>query len=83
MDKKVKKLIDKKCYFCGIDDYALLDVHRLEPGSKYTNYGTVTTCSLCHRKIHAGRIKIIGKFYSTAGRYVLNFIDENGEEKWI
>ncbi len=86
MDKKVKKLIDKQCYFCGENDYALLDLHRILEGSKggkYNSFNTLTTCSNCHRKVHAGRIKILGKHYCTNGRYVLNFIDENGEEKWV
>ena len=85
MDKKVKKKIDKKCYFCPESDYNLLDVHRIVEGKnngKYTDYNTVTTCCTCHRKIHSGRIQIVGKHYSTAGRYVLHYIEDN-EEKWV
>jgi hypothetical protein len=84
MDKKVKKKIDKKCYFCPESDYSLLDVHRIIEGKnrgKYTNYNTLTCCCKCHRKIHSGRIQIVGKHYSTSGRYVLHYIEDN-EDKW-
>ena len=83
--KKLKKIFDGKCYFCEEDDYALLDTHRIVPGSeggKYTDYNSLTVCCKCHRKIHSGRIKIIGKYFSTSGRHVLNFIDENNVDKW-
>ena len=83
--KQIKKLVDKKCYFCGCDNYDLLDVHRLIPGEeggKYTEWNMLTTCCMCHRKIHAGQIKIIGKHYSTTGRYILHYFNESGEEIW-
>ncbi len=82
--KQINKKIDGKCYFCGEDDYDLLDSHRIIPGSeggKYTEYNTLTTCATCHRKCHSGRIKIEGRHYSTAGRYILHYF-EDGEEKW-
>lgn len=84
MNKKEKKKIDKNCYFCNEDNYNVLDVHRIKPGSEggtYSNFNTVTCCSNCHRKCHSGDIKILGKHYSTAGRYVLHYIQE-GEEIW-
>ena len=84
INKVAKKHIDGKCYFCSCDNYDLLDVHRIVEGSqggKYTDFNTITVCSLCHRKIHAGLIKIDRKYSSTTGRWVLHFwID--GEEKW-
>lgn len=82
--KQIKKLIEKKCYFCGEDDYDLLDVHRIlegKDGGKYVDHNMVVSCSLCHRKIHAGRIEIKGRYYSTSGRYLLHYF-EDGEEKW-
>lgn len=85
MNKKVKKKIDKKCYFCPESDYSLLDVHRIIEGKnegKYTDYNTVTCCCKCHRKIHSGRIQIVGKHYSTAGRYVLHYIEDD-KDKWL
>lgn len=85
IDKKAKKKHDGKCYFCEVDDYDLLDLHRIVPGSedgKYTDFNTQTTCSNCHRKVHAGKIIIHGKHYSTSGRYVLHYTDEEGKEIW-
>lgn len=82
VDKKQKKRIDGKCVFCGEADYSLLDVHRIVPGSKYTKAGTVTVCSLCHRKCHSGRIKIVGKYFTSGGCYVVNCIIDD-EELWL
>lgn len=84
MNKKEKKKIDRRCYFCEENNYSLLDVHRIIPGEEggsYTDFNTVTCCANCHRKCHSGIIKIIGKHYSTAGKYVLHYV-ENGEEIW-
>jgi len=82
--KKLKKRSDKKCHFCDEADYSLLDCHRMIPGSKggkYTEFNMVTCCANCHRKCHSGRIKIIGKYPSTSGEYVINYIEDD-EEKW-
>jgi hypothetical protein len=79
INKIAKKHCDKKCKFCSCDKYELLDVHRIiegKDGGEYTEFNTVTVCSLCHRKIHAGLIKIIRKYYSTKG-WVLHYFDEN------
>jgi predicted HNH restriction endonuclease len=84
MNKKIKKKTDKKCHFCEESDYNVLDVHRITPGAeggKYSEFNTVCCCSNCHRKIHADEIKIVGKYYTTAGKYVINYII-NGEEHW-
>jgi len=84
INKIVKKHCDGKCYFCPCDTYDLLDVHRIVEGSqggKYTDFNTITVCSLCHRKIHAGLIRIDRKYFSTTGRWLLHYwIDD--EEKW-
>lgn len=84
IDKKEKKLSDKKCYFCPCSTYELLDVHRIvegKDGGKYTNNNTLTVCSLCHRKIHSGMIKIDQKYFTSSGSFVLHFwID--GQEYW-
>lgn len=82
MKKQVRKKIDGCCHFCGESDYSLLDVHRIiegQHGGKYTDFNCVTCCSLCHRKVHSGRIKILGKHYSTAGRYVLHYLEDEQE----
>lgn len=83
--KKAKKISDGKCCFCGEKDYILLEVHRILEGSKggiYSSHNTITTCSHCHKKIHAGNIKIDRKYYSTAGIWVVHCWVE-GEEKWL
>lgn len=83
INKKAKKHMDGKCYFCSCDQYELLDVHRIvegKDGGKYVEYNCVTVCVSCHRKIHNGLIKIFRKYYSTIGKYVLHYIDENGVE---
>lgn len=84
INKIIKKQCDGKCYFCPCDIYELLDVHRISYNSdynKYTNFNTITVCSLCHRKIHAGLIKIDRKYFSTSGKWILHFWIDN-EEKW-
>lgn len=84
INKKISKLIAKKCFFCDIDDYALLDVHRIIPGEKggtYTEANTVVCCANCHRKIHNGKIVIDRKYPSTGG-VVLHYW-EGKEEKWV
>lgn len=83
--KQIKKLYDKKCYFCPECDYNLLDVHRIiegKDGGKYHEANTITVCCKCHRKIHSGKIKIFRKYTTSLGKIVLHFIDENGEEKY-
>jgi len=83
MQKKIKKKVDKKCYFCNEDDYNLLDVHRILPGEKngkYTQNNTVVCCANCHRRIHAGQIKIDRWCLSTKGRVLHYFME--GEERF-
>ena len=79
--KEKKKRLIGKCSICGDDNYSILDCHRIEPGSKYTEWGILVLCSNCHRKVHAEQIKILGKYNSTGG-VVINYIDENGEDIW-
>lgn len=84
MDKKLKKHIDKKCHFCEEDQYSLLDVHRIKPGKeggKYTKGNTVTVCANCHRKIHSGTIEIKGRYLTTTGSHIINYL-EDGREQW-
>lgn len=79
------KLFDKTCFFCGEDDYALLDAHRIVEGANkgtYARQNVLTVCSKCHRKIHSSRIKIDRKYFSTSGKWVVHcWID--GEERWM
>jgi hypothetical protein len=82
--QELKKLRFRQCFFCGLDDYSLLDCHRIVPGElngHYTPKNTLVTCANCHRRIHAGQIVIHGKYYSTAARYMVNYT-ENDQEHW-
>ena len=82
VSKKIRKLSEGKCRICGEDNYILLDVHRIIPGSAYTFNGTTITCMSCHRLIHANKIKILGWVNSTAGR-LLHIIDKAGKEQFL
>lgn len=85
INKVVKKKCDGCCYLCGQDDYCQLDVHRIiegKDGGEYTDFNTITTCVSCHRKIHDGQIIVFRKYFSTSGKYVLHYIDENGKEQF-
>jgi len=84
VNKAIKKKTDKRCKFCGADDYCTLDVHRIVPGERggeYTPLNTVTCCSNCHRKAHEGKIRIDRMYFSTMG-WILHYFDESGEEHW-
>ncbi len=84
INKKYKKLSDKICKFCKTSEYCVLDLHRIiegKDGGEYTDMNTVTCCASCHRKVHAGIIKIDRKYLSTSG-WVLHYYDETGIEHW-
>lgn len=81
---QVNKRRDGGCFFCGEDRYELLDNHRIlegEHGGTYDWLNALTTCALCHRKVHAGLIKLGRKNLCTNGNYVINYW-EGGEERW-
>ena len=79
-------MFDKECFFCGENRYELLDAHRIfegKDGGTYNWWNMITTCASCHRKCHAGIIKILGKHRCTGPRLeVIHYIDEDGQEKW-
>lgn len=82
-NQQLKKLYDKKCFFCEEDDYAILDAHRILPGAEGGTYdwiNTLTVCSNCHRRIHAGEILVDRKYGSTGGLVLHYFIGET--EYW-
>jgi len=84
IDKKSKKRVQGSCHFCGVDDYTVLDCHRIVPGEddgKYTEANVVVVCANCHRRIHGGQIVLDRKYFTTGGFYVLRYW-EDGEEKW-
>lgn len=80
--KQIHKRLDGKCYFCPINDYALLDAHRIQEGGSYDWFNCLTLCANCHRKVHSGRIKVFRKYLSTSGHWVLHYIDEEGVERF-
>jgi len=85
INKKIYKKAEGKCRICGETDYDLLNVHRIIPGcdsGKYLAGNTVCLCLSCHRKVHTGRITILGWHNSTKGK-ILHLIEENGEENFI
>jgi hypothetical protein len=86
VNKIAKKMFDKCCFFCKESNYALLDVHRIVPGSDggtYTEFNSLTVCANCHRRIHCGDISIDRKYNSTGvSLWTLHcWIDD--EEKWL
>lgn len=77
--------MDGKCALCGETDQSILDCHRIIPGSeggKYTLRNTVTTCSNCHRKIHDGQVKILGRHPTSRGCDCIH-VETQGIEDWI
>lgn len=83
--QECRKRFDGCCAFCKEDDYDLLDAHRIfegQEGGTYHWVNMLTTCALCHRKVHTGKIKILGNHPGMAGWYV-HYINESGEEKWV
>ena len=85
INKKIYKRSEGKCRICGETDYDLLNVHRILPGceqGKYSTVNTVCLCLSCHRKVHTGRITILGWYTSTKGK-VLHIIKEDGKEDFV
>lgn len=84
VNKKAKKKAECKCCFCGVDDYSLLDLHRIKEGAEggeYTDSNTIVCCATCHRRVHSGQIKIDRKYRSTNG-WVLHYWFDT-QEFWI
>lgn len=81
--KQIKKLVEKHCFFCKEDNYALLDAHRILPGEKngkYHELNMLCVCSNCHRRIHSGEIIVDRKYMSTKGIVIHYWRD--GQEFW-
>jgi hypothetical protein len=84
INKIAKKKAEGKCRFCSCDNYELLDVHRIIEGNQggiYSDQNTVVVCANCHRKIHAGIIKIDRQYPTMSGRLSLHYWIE-GKEYW-
>jgi hypothetical protein len=85
MNKKIKKLSEKHCFFCKEDNPAVLDLHRIcegHKGGKYIEGNVVVVCSNCHRKIHHSNDIVIDKWVASTNGMVLHCW-VNGEEKYI
>jgi hypothetical protein len=76
-----------RCFFfdrCGVDDYALLDAHRIfegERGGTYAWDNLVVLCASCHRMVTAGIIRIHRRYQSTGGTFI-HWTDRNGVEHY-
>ena len=84
-NKKTYKLSRGKCVLCGENNLSTLDIHRILEGANGGEYhyeNTVCLCANCHRKVHAGEIKIIRKYKTLSWREYIEVI-ENGETKMI
>jgi len=85
INKKHFKSIQSSCKICNDDNKAILDVHRILEGAnggEYTRWNSICLCSNCHRKVHAGQIKILGHKRSTNGLLV-EIKNDDGEVKYI
>ena len=85
INKVATKKFAEKCFFCGVDDYACLNCHRImynEKDNIYSEQNTVCCCANCHAKIHDGQI-VIDRKYTSTNRFgwSLHFW-ENGKEFW-
>lgn len=84
-NKKNYKLGNNYCCLCGENDPNVLDVHRIYEGARggvYDSLNCIVCCANCHRKVHAGTIKIIRKHPTLSHRYYIEVI-ENDERKFI
>lgn len=75
------------CFFCGNDNPAELDTHRIFPGEKGGTYdregrNTLVACAGCHRKLTVGVIVVDRKYPSSSGNWVVHYWMD-GEEKWV
>lgn len=86
INKIAKKKYEGKCFFCPVNDYACLHVHRIIPGENngiYDDFNTIVSCSNCHNRIHDGQIVIDRKYMATNRRGWMLHFWENGVEKWL
>jgi hypothetical protein len=83
--QQIAKFTKKKCFFCGEDDHAVLQAHRIisgENGGKYHDANILVSCANCHCKIHDGQITVdCRKYKSSSAKMFIHYWD-NGEEFW-
>lgn len=75
------------CFFCGNDNAAELDTHRIFPGEKGGKYdregrNLICACAGCHRKLTVGTIIVDRKYPSSTGHWVVHYWAD-GQEKWV
>lgn len=81
--KIIYKLSKGICFFCGRNDYAVLDAHRLVAGGVYQPHNMLCLCSNCHRLCHSGEIKVDPKKYTyTKPGFIIHFFTQD-KEYWI
>jgi hypothetical protein len=72
----------KKCFFCGEENYSLLDAHRIMPRGVYHFKTVLCCCANCHRKCHSKNIIVEDRKYTTTlGENIIHYW-ENGQEFW-
>ncbi len=79
------KRVARKCRLCPNEIYETLDCHRIMPGEdggEYIESNVVVVCSVCHRLIHAGLIKVDRWFNTMTGKRLLR-IERGGQEEFI
>lgn len=85
--QECRKRHDGRCFFfgrCGVDDYALLDAHRIfegERGGTYAWDNLLVLCANCHRAVTAGILRVLRRYQSTGGPFI-HWIDEAGREHY-
>jgi hypothetical protein len=77
----VRRMYDQQCLLCGEADPAVLDAHRLIPGSKYDFHSLVTLCAVHHRLWHAGRVVFLGRHMGSRGWMLHLMVD--GKEVFV
>lgn len=70
----VKKRPKIKCEICGLEQPEILHKHHIVPkseGGSNSEYNLAVLCPNCHYSVHAGKIRIIGRFDSTEGNIII------------
>lgn len=83
--QECKKRFAKRCFFCPVADYDLLAAHRVlhgAAGGGYDWHNIMVLCSLCHGRVHAGIIQIIGRHFDSLGVRVIHCV-VGGQDMWL
>ena len=80
--QEVRKRQSGKCFFCNESAYEALDAHRIVPGGSYDLSATLCLCANCHRKVHAGTIKVHARLTGAMGNTYIHYTDESGVEHY-